>query len=159
MPKDSLNSTVPVSPTLDPTVAIVPSSIAAPQLRGQYHQPNSTLVVNMLQELNYLVTHWQRELITIEQEIAVIQSAGPIVAGWLEPAKDSTPLKVDYQLCSFDEIGQLSTRDCPPPEMLGISQSVARHRQLEVLIDRQKFLEAKIKHILAGLVQLRIDID
>jgi hypothetical protein len=151
MPKDSYNSTVPA-----PMVA---NSISAPQLRGQYHQPNSTLVVNMLQELHYLVTHWQRELNTIAQEIAKIHAAGPVVAGWLEPAPDQQLTTIDYQLCSFDEIGQLATRDCAPPEMLGISQSVARHRQLEGLIDRQKFLEAKIKHILAGLVQLRIDLD
>jgi hypothetical protein len=151
MSKDSSNPTVSMS--------LVASSVTAPQLQGQYHQPNSTLVVNMLQELHYLVTHWQRELTAIEQEIASIQATGPIVAGWIEPSKDQKPAKIDYQLCSFDEIGQLATRDCPPPEMLGISQSVARHRQLQVLIDRKKFLEAKIKHILAGLVQLRIDID
>ncbi len=151
MLKDSSNFTVPTQ--------IVVNSIAAPQLHGQYHQPNSTLVVNMLQELHYLVTHWQAELNTIAQEIAKIRAAGPVVAGWLEPTPDHQDAKIDYQLCSLDEIGQLATRDCPPPEILGISQSVARHRQLEELLDRQKFLEAKIKHILAGLVQLRIDID
>jgi hypothetical protein len=154
----SKDSSTPAVPSTTDDSGIV-RSVSARPLQGQYHQPNSTLVVNLLQELNYLVGHWQRELHVLEKEIASVHAAGPVVAGWLEPAKDQKSSKIDYQLCTFDESGQLAERDCVLPEMLGISQSVARHRQLQVLLDRQKFLEAKIKHILAGLVQLRIDID
>lgn len=142
------------------------------KLKGQYHQPNTGLVLHMLQELQYLLNSWQQEISELEQKIAVVRESGPIVAGWLE-AEQNTDLNseslepipeilrqqsLDYQLCSLDESGEIAARDCPEPEMFGISKALARHQQLRQLIDRKSNLEANIKHTLATLVHLRMEI-
>jgi hypothetical protein len=143
------------------------------KLKGQYHQPNAGLVLHMLQELQYLLNSWQKEILELEQNIAVVRESGPIVAGWLEAEvndPDFTPeslatiseilqqQSLDYQLCSLDETGEIAARDCPEPEMFGISKALARHQQLRQLIDRKSNLEANIKHTLATLVHLRMEI-
>jgi hypothetical protein len=143
------------------------------KLKGQYHQPNGGLVLHMLQELQYLLNSWQQEILELEQKIALVRESGPIVAGWLEAEANNTefsleaPEKIpeilqqqslDYQLCSLDERGEVAARDCPEPEMFGISKALARHQQLRQLIDRKSNLEANIKHTLATLVHLRMEI-
>ncbi len=143
------------------------------KLKGQYHQPNAGLVLHMLQELQYLLNSWQNEILELDQNIAVVRESGPIVAGWLE-AESNNPdcslgsletipeilqqQNLDYQLCSLDESGEIAARDCPQPEMFGISKALARHQQLRQLIDRKSNLEANIKHTLATLVHLRMEI-
>jgi hypothetical protein len=143
------------------------------KLKGQYHQPNAGLVLHMLQELQYLLNSWQNEILELEQSIAVVRQSGPIVAGWLEAevhdpdfSLDSSATipeilqqqSLDYQLCSLDESGEIAARDCPEPEMFGVSKALARHQQLRQLIDRKSNLEANIKHTLATLVHLRMEI-
>jgi hypothetical protein len=143
------------------------------KLKGQYHQPNGGLVLHMLQELQYLLNGWQQEILELEQKISVVRESGPIVAGWLEAEANSTEFSLespelipeilqhqslDYQLCSLDERGEVAARDCPEPEMFGISKALARHQQLRQLIDRKSNLEANIKHTLATLVHLRMEI-
>jgi hypothetical protein len=143
------------------------------KLKGQYHQPNAGLVLHMLQELQYLLNSWQNEILALEQNIALVRESGPIVAGWLAaetnnpdfslepPEKIPTTLQqqsLEYQLCSLDERGEIAARDCPEPEMFGISKALARHQQLRQLIDRKSNLEANIKHTLATLVHLRMEI-
>ena len=141
------------------------------KLKGQYHQPNAGLVLHMLQELQYLLNSWQTEISELEQSIAVIRESGPIVAGWLEgEAHDSSSevlqtipeileqQSLNYQLRSLDETGEIAARDCPEPEMFGISKALARHQQLRQLTDRKSNLEANIKHTLATLVHLRMEI-
>jgi hypothetical protein len=140
------------------------------KLKGQYHQPNAGLVLHMLQELQYLLNSWQKEILELEQNITVVRESGPIVAGWLEaeahdpnfssesPAEIFQEQSLEYQLCSLDENGEIAARDCPEPEMFGISKALARHQQLRQLIDRKSNLEANIKHTLATLVHLRMEI-
>jgi hypothetical protein len=143
------------------------------KLKGQYHQPNAGLVLHMLQELQYLLNSWQKEILDLEQKIALVRESGPIVAGWLEAEANNTDFSLeslekipeilqqqslDYQLCSLDEGGEIATRDCPEPEMFGISKALARHQKLRQLIDRKSNLEANIKHTLATLVHLRMEI-
>jgi hypothetical protein len=169
-------SVEPPAPPLDRGGAIVA------KLKGQYHQPNTGLVLHMLQELLYLVNIWQKEILDLEERIALVRQAGPVVAGWLEAepgsdavlqdddlstssnAPDVLPAtlvqqNLDYQLCSLDENGEIAARDCPEPEMFGISKALARHRQLRQLLDRKSDLEANIKHTLATLVHLRMEIN
>jgi hypothetical protein len=165
----------PPPPPLDRGGALVA------KLKGQYHQPNTGLVIHMLQELLYLVNTWQKEILDLEERIALVKQAGPVVAGWLEAepgsgitaqddyitssnAADALPAtllqqNLDYQLCSLDENGEIAARDCPEPEMFGISKALARHRQLRQLLDRKSDLEANIKHTLATLVHLRMEIN
>jgi hypothetical protein len=138
------------------------------KLKGQYHQPNAGLVLHMLQELQYLLNSWQHEILELEQNISLVRNSGPIVAGWLEADSSLNPPEsipemlqhqsLDYQLCSLDEGGKIATRDCPEPEMFGISKALARHQQLRQLLDRKSNLEANIKHTLATLVHLRMEI-
>jgi hypothetical protein len=143
------------------------------KLKGQYHQPNAGLVLHLLQELQYLLNSWQHEILELEQNIALVRESGPIVAGWLEAEANNTDVSLesperisevlqqqslDYQLCSLDERGEIATRDCPEPEMFGISKALARHQKLRQLIDRKSNLEANIKHTLATLVHLRMEI-
>ncbi len=143
------------------------------KLKGQYHQPNAGLVLHMLQELQYLLNSWQQEILELEQNISLVRESGPIVAGWLEAEAHhsdfslESPEKIpeilqqqslEYQLCSLDERGEIAARDCPEPEMFGISKALARHQQLRQLIDRKSNLEANIKHTLATLVHLRMEI-
>jgi hypothetical protein len=143
------------------------------KLKGQYHQPNGGLVLHMLQELQYLLNSWQQEILELEQKISVVRESGPIVAGWLEAEANNAEFSLespepipeilqqqslDYQLCSLDEMGEVAARDCPEPEMFGISKALARHQQLRQLIDRKSNLEANIKHTLATLVHLRMEI-
>jgi hypothetical protein len=172
-------SVEPPPPPLDRGGALVA------KLKGQYHQPNTGLVIHMLQELLYLVNTWQKEILDLEERIALVKQAGPVVAGWLEAepvsgtgseivaqddsitssnAADALPAtllqqNLDYQLCSLDENGEIAARDCPEPEMFGISKALARHRQLRQLLDRKSDLEANIKHTLATLVHLRMEIN
>jgi hypothetical protein len=160
-----------------------PGGVLVAKLKGQYHQPNVGLVLHMLQELQYLVGNWHNEILELDQRIDLVRQSGPVVAGWLEPAKSEAikeqedskntdesqpndPLSVviqqqnlDYQLCSLDESGAVAARDCPEPEMFGISKALARHRQLRQLLDRKSTLEANIKHTLATLVHLRMEIN
>jgi hypothetical protein len=143
-------------------IAKVSGTAIVAQLKGEYHQPNADLVLHMLQELHYLVTSWQLEIAQLDQQIDQIHQAGPVVAGWLEPAAggaDPIPASIDYQLCSLDENGGIAARDCPEPEMFGISKALARHRQLKELLDRKSVIETNIKHSLATLVNLRMDIN
>lgn len=160
-----------------------PGSVLVAKLKGQYHQPNTGLVLHLLQELQYLVGNWHNEILELDQQIDLVRQSGPVVAGWLEPAKaelitaqkdrqdtaepqqnDQLPAiiqqqNLDYQLCSLDESGTVAARDCPEPEMFGISKALARHRQLQQLLDRKSTLEANIKHTLATLVHLRMEIN
>jgi hypothetical protein len=160
-----------------------PGGVLVAKLKGQYHQPNAGLVLHMLKELQYLVGNWHNEILELDQQIDLVRQSGPVVAGWLEPAKseainqqkdikdiDKSPKKdampaiirqqnLDYQLCSLDESGAVAARDCPEPEMFGISKALARHRQLRQLLDRKSILEANIKHTLATLVHLRMEIN
>ncbi len=132
------------------------------KLKGQYHQPDIKLVLNMVQELNYLISHWQIEIEQLDQRVAEIRKSGPVVAGWMEPTAGKTsamPKEIEYQPCLLDETGQVAPRACPEPELFGISKALARHRQLKELLDRKSTLEANIKHILATLVNLRMDIN
>jgi hypothetical protein len=155
-------SVPPESPLPIDAITKVPGGAIVAQLKGEYHQPNADLVLHMLQELHYLVTSWQLEIAKLEKQIEQIYQAGPVVAGWLEPANRegaTLPASIDYQLCSLDENGGLAARDCPEAEMFGISKALARHRQLKELLDRKSVLEANIKHSLATLVNLRIDIN
>jgi hypothetical protein len=142
-------------PNLDRGGAIVA------KLKGEYHQPDSQLVLHMLQELHYLVSTWQNEITQLEQHIQAVRQSGPIVAGWMEAVNqpgEPMPKEIDYQLCILDETGQVAARECPEPEMFGISKALARHRQLKALIDRKTALETNLKHTLATLVHLRMDI-
>jgi hypothetical protein len=132
------------------------------KLKGQYHKPDTQLVLHMVQELHYLITTWQAELLQLDSRIAEVRKAGPVVAGWMEPAPgqvSAMPQEIEYQLCILDETGQVAARECPEPEMFGISKALARHRQLKELLDRKSQLEANIKHVLASLVHLRMDIN
>jgi hypothetical protein len=161
-------------PTVDPIAD--PGGAMVAKLKGQYHQPNAGLVLHMLQELQYLVNCWQSEILELEQNIVLVRQSGPVVAGWLEaegtkevndqPTQSSdqqaTAIQqqsLDYQLCSLDESGAIAARDCPEPEMFGISKALARHNQLRQLLNRKSSLEANIKHTLATLVHLRIEIN
>lgn len=132
------------------------------KLKGQYHKPDVQLVLHMVQELHYLVTNWQTEILELDSRIATVRKSGPVVAGWMEPVpgqESAMPKEIEYQLCSLDETGQVAARECPEPEMFGISKALARHRQLKELLDRKSLLESNIKHILATLVHLRMDIS
>jgi hypothetical protein len=151
-----------VPPQPSETSTRVSGGAIVAQLKGEYHQPNGDLVLHMLQELHYLVTSWQLEIAKLDKQIEQIHQAGPVVAGWLEPATDDAdpmPASIDYQLCSLDENGGIAARDCPETEMFGISKALARHRKLKELLDRKSAIETNIKHSLATLVNLRIDIN
>jgi hypothetical protein len=160
-----------IAPVATPQVSDKAGGAIVAKLKGQYHQPNAGLVLHMLQELQYLLGSWQKEIAELEQNIAAIRESGPIVAGWLEANTNSSNSEpavtipeilqhqgLDYQLCSLDESGVIATRDCPEPEMFGISKALARHQQLRQLTDRKLHLEANIKHTLATLVHLRMEI-
>jgi hypothetical protein len=173
--KDIDSPQIPPAPSKirHPVAANEKGGAIVAKLKGQYHQPNAGLVLHMLQELQYLLNSWQNEILELEQNIAVVRESGPIVAGWLEAEvndPDFTPeslatipeilqqQSLDYQLCSLDETGEIAARDCPEPEMFGISKALARHQQLRQLTDRKSNLEANIKHTLATLVHLRMEI-
>ena len=161
---------VPFAANSSSDVSKEPGGVLVAKLKGQYHQPNAGLVLHMLQELQYLLNSWHNEILELEQNIALVRESGPIVAGWLEAeanisleSPEKTPeilqqQSLDYQLCSLDEKGEIAARDCPEPEMFGISKALARHQQLRQLIDRKSNLEANIKHTLATLVHLRMEI-
>jgi hypothetical protein len=143
-----------------------PGGVLVAKLKGQYHQPNAGLVLHMLQDLQYLVSSWHKEILELDQQIVLVRESGPIVAGWLELAKSPDEMaeaiqqqSPDYQLCSLDESGAIAARDCPEPEMFGISKALARHRQLQQLLTRKSALEANIKHTLATLVHLRMEVN
>lgn len=148
--------------TLDPSPPDRGSTLVA-KLKGEYHRPDSQLVLHLVQELHYLIGNWQIELDRLQRDIDTVHQSGPIIAGWMEPAApgspDPIPEPINYQLCSLDETGQVWARDCAETELYGVSKAIARHRQLRTLLDRQGALEANLKHTLACLVQLRMDLQ
>lgn len=55
-----------------------------PSISEHRHAANPALAMNLLQEIQELVSRWQKELQTIVRQIQDIYIEGPIVDGWLE---------------------------------------------------------------------------
>lgn len=58
--------------------------VNAPGFTSHRQAANPSLALNLLQEMQQMVTHWQRELAQVQHQIQDLYLEGPIVDGWLE---------------------------------------------------------------------------
>jgi hypothetical protein len=157
------------------------AKLEAPKFSNLRQDANPILAVHMIQEIYKMTTAWQEELKEIEQRILNVLATGPILAAWLEsrtikPSDTGeqipTPyVEIDaiglttvdpqasYRLCGLDEYGELWTRPCLLPEILSVSNSIARYQQLKDLKERKQQVELYIRQILEDLVLLRMKLE
>jgi hypothetical protein len=157
------------------------SQIQTPRFSSMRQDANPGLAAHLLQEIYSMVIAWQKELQHIAHRTEEITASGPVLAAWLEARSfkpgnygeaiptpyttvDVANLRevdpnVGYRLCGLDEKGQLWTRTCPLPEILGVSMAIARYQQLKELNSRQQTIEARIRQILEDLVHLRMELE
>jgi hypothetical protein len=157
------------------------AKLEAPKFSNLRQDANPILAVHMIQEIYKMTIAWQEELKEIEQRILNVLATGPILAAWLEsrtikPSDTGeqipTPyVEIDaiglttvdpqasYRLCGLDEYGELWTRPCLLPEILSVSNSIARYQQLKDLKERKQQVELYIRQILEDLVLLRMKLE
>lgn len=64
-----------------------------PSFSSHHHAANPALAMNMLQEIQQIVSNWQVELKTVIRQIQDIYIEGPIVNGWLESHPSATDVE------------------------------------------------------------------
>jgi hypothetical protein len=157
------------------------AQIQTPKFSPVRQDANPGLAAHLLQEIYHMVMAWQQELQQIARRTEEITGSGPVLAAWLEARSfkpgnygESIPTpyttvdvanlrevdpNVGYRLCGLDEKGQLWTKSCPLPEILGVSMAIARYQQLKELSNRQQKIEVRIRQILEDLVHLRMELE
>lgn len=131
---------------------------------------NPALAMNLLKEIEAMVTEWQAELKQVLQQIQGLYLEGPIVDGWLEASPstqseslDATPMNalnlvgkqptvdpwqplpgVQYRLCGLGSDGQLWSRPCPTDQLGSVSLAIARYQKLRQLLGRKQQLETRL---------------
>ncbi|MBW4619869.1 MAG: hypothetical protein KME17_11010 [Cyanosarcina radialis HA8281-LM2] len=157
--------------------------LKSPQVKQSQPITNPDLAMNLLQELQQLVTSWQQELNRIQQQIESLHQEGPIINGWLEshsndPDKNITSLRhaeidelmnyvektltqtdgsalADYRLCGLDENGELWSKRCPARQVPAVSLAIARYQKLRQLVNQKELLETRLAQLAESLVVCR----
>lgn len=62
--------------------------------------------------------------------------------------------RTGYRLCGLDADGKLWSRPCPPEQLPHVSLAIARYQKLRQLLGRKQYLEARLSHLAAMLVEL-----
>lgn len=83
------------------------------------------------------------------------------VAEYVNQIAESAPAAVpscetQYRLCSLDTDGRMQCQPCPPEQLGTISQAIARHQHLRQLLNRKKYLEARLKQAATALEKTRL---
>ena len=143
---------------------------------------NPALATNLLQEIDVIVSKWQKELRQVVRQIQDLYLEGPIIDGWLEsPVRqpqaqqnqvskakqdhlldyidEVTHEKVAYQsprpgyrLCGLDENGKLWSKPCPVEQVPEVSVAIARYQKLRQLLNRKQDREYRLNQVSETLV-------
>lgn len=145
---------------------------------------NPALAMNLLRDIETIVTGWQVELHQILRQIQDLYLEGPIVDGWLESqsAEDEITIpplrhaevshlidyvddmcakpptvhssRTGYRLCGLNPDGQLWCRPCPPDQVPSVSLAIARYHKLRQLLSRKQELETRLTQLAETLIVL-----
>jgi len=187
MASDSLSieqtspSTLNLPPNPLPVKPTPPASLDLPkmypsELEERRYVADPFLSMNLLKEMEGLVSRWQSELQKILLQIQDIHLEGPVVDGWLESnASDPTvlplsPMPVEgeaptapevpvsqralYRLCGLDEKGQFWSRPCSSIEVPYLSLAIARAHKLRQLLQYKQTLESRLSRLAQDLIEV-----
>ncbi len=138
-----------------------------------YHSDNA---LNILVDIERIITNWQEELQQIIHKITVIYEEGPMIDGWLESDTGETEIgeqkmrlaqdkkakkkaKGQYRLCILDEKGTIWFYPCPPEEVKSVSMAIARYQQMTQLLQRKTDLQIRINQITQTLAVIHSHIN
>lgn len=96
----------------------------SPSFSNHRHAPNPALALNLLQEIQSVVTRWQTELHQIVRQVQDLYLEGPIVDGWLESFPQGNT--ADATVLRHGEVKHLLTyveQICPPGQQPLSSQA------------------------------------
>lgn len=151
---------------LDTNTSLLAVSAAAPEpVSSGYHRSlpsqenhrfialtSSALSINLLNDLQTMVTEWAATLEAILQQVQKLYEEGPIVNGWLESCNATTT--ATYRLCGLNEDGQVWYRSCPPDQVPDISLAIVRYQRLQTLLTQKRSLESRLSSLTEALVNV-----
>lgn len=129
--------------------------LKTPSFSSHQNAANPDLAINLLQEIQGVVTGWQRDLQQVHAEIQDLYREGPIVDGWLESnptAGGQQSEAAGYRLCRLESNGKLWFCPCPPDQVATVSVAIARYHQLRQLLCRKQDLESRLTKLSEALV-------
>lgn len=132
--------------------------LKTPRLSTHQNAANPDLAINLLQEIQGIVTGWQQDLQQVHAEIQDLYQEGPIVDGWLEsnPPGGGLPGEAaGYRLCRLESDGKLWFCPCPPDQVAPVSVAIARYHQLRQLLGRKQDLESRLTQLSETLIIVR----
>ncbi len=145
---------------------------------------NSALPMNLLKDLQTMITQWQNSLTQIQTQIQQIYQEGPLLDGWLEShdhrsfSENSQPRKATedhlmsyieeltdhnisyqsprhgYHLCGKDETGKIWSQPCPADQIIDVTMAIARYQKLQQLLAQKQNIETRLNRLAEGLVIL-----
>lgn len=150
----------PIQPRSEENRSKTPAlpKLKTPRLSTHQNATNPELAINLLQEIQGVVTGWQLSLQQVHAEIQDLYAEGPIVDGWLEsnpPGGGSPVPAAGYRLCRLQSDGQLWFCPCPPDQVATVSVAIARYHQLRQLLGRKQDLESRLTQLSETLVIVR----
>ncbi len=91
-PADSVSDAPPPPTVVDPQPPL--EAVVLPPLKNeaflsQRHEVNPAIALNLLEDMQTVVTTWQEQLRQIVQTIRALYAQGPMVDGWLESSLES----------------------------------------------------------------------
>ena len=132
--------------------------LKTPSFSSHQNAANPDLAINLLQEIQGVVTGWQLSLQQVHREIQDLYAEGPIVDGWLESnptAGGQLDEAAGYRLCRLESDGKLWFCPCPPDQVATVSVAIARYHQLRQLLGRKQDLESRLTKLSEALVIVR----
>ncbi|MBO1345907.1 MAG: hypothetical protein EBE86_000205 [Hormoscilla sp. GUM202] len=131
--------------------------LKTPSFSSHQNAANPELAINLLQEIQGVVTGWQRDLQQVHAEIQDLYREGPIVDGWLESnptGGDKLDVAAGYRLCRLESDGKLWFCPCPPDQVATVSVAIARYHQLRQLLGRKQDMESRLTQLSEALIIL-----
>jgi hypothetical protein len=182
-PVQKLNYSSPKSepsPNQEISIQLPPSPKSkAALIREKSRQPEPSLAMNLLRDLETTILKWQKEFQEVRLLIQEIYLEGPIINGWLESfvnqpensasdkgkknnstnEKASIIPKSGYRLCGRDEKGKLWSKPCPDDQVPDVSIAIARYQRLRQLLKRKQAIETRLNQIAADLAIIHQDVN
>ena len=163
-------------------------SLTNSQASPRRYNINPTLPMNLLKDMEAIVSKWQISLKQIQKQIHKIYAEGPLLDAWLESYNsfafigNSNPRKAaddhlmdyveelshdnvsyqsprpGYRLCGKDENGKIWSQPCPQDQVIEVTMAISRYQKLQKLLVKKKQIESRLNHLAEGLVILHSEI-
>lgn len=151
LPTTTVYTTLLTNPTVERAPSL-PEFTASQESQRFVALTNSALAINLIQDLQGMVSTWLTALDEVIQIIQGLYEEGPIIDGWLEASNPGDPST--YRLCGLDEDGQLWCRFCPVEQVPDVSLAIARYQRLQILLTRKRSLESQLNTLTESLVSV-----